>query len=339
MDDKYLNNFLLTFTILCLFGLAFFVLKDIILALLLGTILGFMFHPVYLFLNKRIKSPTITSLIMCALLLLIITIPLWFLAPTLFNQSFNLYVSSQSVDLTNPLNKIFSYFLHSEKMSSEMTSRIVSLITKSANSFVNFSSEFLTSLPNLFLRFLIVLFAFFYFLRDKEQILNYIQGVLPFSKEVGKKFFVQTSEITTSILYGQFVIGLVQGIIVGIGFLIFGVPNTLLLTILAAIAGILPIIGTTIIWLPVSIYLVVSGSIFGGVGVIFFGLLSNAAETFSKPLWVSKRAKIHPAIILVGMIGGLFAFGFLGFILGPLALAYLFIVLDLYKNKNESNSE
>ena len=82
-----------------------------------------------------------------------------------------------------------------------------------------------------------------------------MKSLLPFSKEVEKKIFDYSKGITSSVLYGQVIIGILQGIAAGLGFFIFGVPKALFLTLLAMMAGIFPIIGTTIIWLPVAIYL------------------------------------------------------------------------------------
>lgn len=140
--------------------------------------------------------------------------------------------------------------------------------------------------------------------------------------------------ITASVIYGQVIIGVLQGIIVGIGFFIFGVPNALLLTMLASLAGIFPIIGTGIIWIPVVIYLLIEGSTFTTIGVLIFGIISSSVDNFLRPIIVAKRTDIHTSILMIGMIGGLFLFGVLGFILGPLILSYLLILLELYRNKN-----
>lgn len=334
MDEKYFNKFITTIILASLFIISYFVVRKILMSLILGIILAFTFHPMYRYLNKKTKSPNFSAMLLCILLLVIIFVPVWFLSPIVFNQTFDLYISAQSLQLDDSLGKVFLYFFDSPQLSSELILKTNVLISKVLNYFVNLASEVLVDLPNLFLQFLIVIFVFFYFLRDKEIFKEYLMGIFPFSKEIEKKFFTQTNEITVSILYGQFLIGSLQGLIVGAGFYLFNVPNPLIWAIAATIAGILPIIGTTIIWLPIALYIGLTSSIFSGIGIAFFGLLSNAAETFGRPLWVSRQASIHPAIVFIGMIGGLFYFGFLGFILGPLVLAYLFIVLDLYRVKN-----
>ena len=118
-----------------------------------------------------------------------------------------------------------------------------------------------------------------------------------------------------------------------VGFFIFGVPNALLLTLLAVLAGIFPIIGTMIVWVPVVVYLFLEGSNLSAFGISLFGIFSSTIDNFLKPLIISKRTDLHPSLVLVGMIGGLFLFGVLGFVLGPLILAYLLIILETYRKK------
>jgi predicted PurR-regulated permease PerM len=162
---------------------------------------------------------------------------------------------------------------------------------------------------------------------------NYIKSILPFSKEVEKKIFENTYGLTASIIYGQIFVGLIQGIIVSLGLFLFGVPNALLLTLVACIAGIIPIFGPVVVWVPVTIYLIAAGNPFAALGMSIFGLISSVIDNILKPIIVSKRTSIHSSVILIGMVGGFFLFGMLGLILGPLVLAYLLVILEIYRNK------
>ena len=157
--------------------------------------------------------------------------------------------------------------------------------------------------------------------------------ILFFSKDVEKKLIQSSTDITISVVYGQIVIGIIQGLIVGFGFLIFGVPKTIFLTLLAVIAGILPIIGPTIIWIPVVLYLLSNGNTFAAAGVAVFGVISFAIDHFVRPYLITKSSKMHPLLSLIGMTGGFFFFGVLGFLLGPLILAYVIIILEVYRGK------
>lgn len=333
MEDIYFKKIVTIIVLLILIVLSFFLLKPILLSIIVGFILAFIFTPVYNWLYKIIKSKNISSLLLCFLLILLIILPLWFFTPIFIDQSIKLYLASQQMDFVTPLKNIFPSLFAAEEFSAEIGSIIYSFVTKITNSLVNSFSQLILNFPTLFLQFLVVFFTFFFALKDKEKIVSYIQSLSPFSKDVEKKLFKSSKDITSSVIYGQIVIGMIQGLIAGLGFIIFKVPNALILTLFASLAGIFPIIGPAIVWVPVAIYLFIEGNTVAAFGVILFGLLASVIDNFLRPILVSKRTMMHPALILVGMIGGFFLFGILGFILGPLIIAYLFIILEIYRNK------
>lgn len=319
------------FTLLAV--LAFLVLKPVFISIIVGLILAFIFTPVYDLLNKHIKSGNISAGIIVLLLLIIIILPIWLLTPIILKQSFSLFEAAQQIDFVKPLQSIFPSLFASQQFSSEIGSILSSFTSKIASSLVNSIAQIILDFPTIVLQLTVVFFTFFFALRDKELIIDYIKSVLPFSKEVDKKLFDHSKLITSAVLYGHVVVGLIQGIVIGIGFFIFGVPNALILTLLASLAGILPIVGTVIVWLPVVVYLFVGGNAVAAWGIVIFGLLSSNIDNVLRPIIVSKRAKIHTGILLVSTIGGLFFFGILGFILGPLIISYLLILLEIYRGK------
>ncbi len=333
MDDIYFRRVITAVLLAVLIVLSFFLLKPILLSVIMGFILVFAFTPLYDKLYKLIKSKNIVSSIICLLLVLLIFLPLWFLTPTLIDQSIKFYLSVQNIDFITPLQSFFPSLFASEEFSVEIGSILSLFITKSANSLMNSFSQLILNFPNMFLQFLVVFFTFFFVLKDKEKLIAYIQSLLPFSKEVEKRLFKSSKDITSSVIYGQVIVGIVQGLVAGIGFFIFKVPNALILTLFAALGGIIPIIGPGIVWIPVAIYLFITENTFAAIGVLIFGLASSIIDNIIKPLFVSKRTTLHPALIIIGMVGGFFLFGILGFILGPLIIAYLLIVLEIYRDK------
>jgi len=265
-------------------------------------------------------------------------LPFWFLTPIIIDQSIKIYIASQQMDFVVILKKIFPSLFASEDFSSEIGSILYSFTTKTTSYFMNILSKLILNFPTLLLQFFVTFFTFFFVLRDKEKIVSYIKSLLPFSKDIEEKLFESSREITSSVIYGQVIIGMIQGLIVGFGFFIFGVPNALFLTLLASIAGIFPIIGTTIIWLPVTIYFFIAGNTFPALGIGIFGIISNTIDNIIRPAFVSKKTKMHPLPVLIGMIGGLFFFGVIGFILGPLILAYALIIIEIYRLKKDSEN-
>jgi len=335
MDEDYLKKITTIVILIILLVLSFLLVRPLLLAIITGLILAFIFSPIYDWFHKHTKSKNFSALLICLLLLVLIILPLWFLTPIVIDQSIKIYSAAQQIDFITPLKNFFPDFFASEQFSSEVGSTIYSFVNKITSSLLDSFSQLILNFPKLLLQLLIVFFVLFFVLRDKENLVKYIQSLLPFSKEIEKKLFKSSRDMTISVLYGQVVIGIIQGIIAGIGFFIFKVPNALLLTLFAAIAGIFPIVGTALVWVPVVIYLVIAGNSLPALGVMIFGIISSLMENLIKPAFVSKRTNINTSLILIGMIGGLLLFGLLGIVLGPLILAYLLIILELYRKKGE----
>ncbi len=318
---------LISFTVL-----SFLLLKPILLSIITGILLAFIFNPIYEWIYKITKSKNFSAMLICVSFGLLIILPILFLTPILIEQTLRLYLTAQQGELLMLIQNISSSFVP-EELSININYMIVSFSTKTTNFLIDSLSQLIINLPGLFLQSIVIFFTFFFTLRDKKQLISYVKNLLPFTENVKKSLFNSTRNITYSVLYGQVVVGIIQGILVGLGFFIFHVPNALILTLIASLAGILPVLGTPLIWVPVVIYLLIDGNILGAIGVGIFGILSATIDNFLKPMIISRKTKMHSAIVLIGMIGGFFLFGILGFILGPLILAYLFMLIEIYRKK------
>ena len=336
MDDIYFRKIMTAIILLALLVLSFLLLKPILLSIIFGILLAFIFSPLYNKVYLLTKMKNLSAMLICFLLVIVIVLPFWFLTPVFIDQSFKIYMAAQQMDFVTPLQSLFPSLLASEQFSIEIGSTIQSFVTKLANYFVNSLSQIILNFPTIFLQLMVVFFTFYFTLRDKKILVEYIKSFSPFPKEVEKKLFQSSKNLTTSMLYGQFIIGILQGLIAGIGFFIFGVPNAITLTLLAMLAGIFPIIGTTIIWVPTTIYLLMAGNTFSAIGVVLFGIIASTVDNFLRPIFVSKRTNLNSSVILIGQLGGLFFWAVLGLILGPLILAYMLILLELYRGKKKS---
>lgn len=334
MDENYFRKITTTVILIILAVLSFFLVKPILLSVIIGFILAFMFSPVYDLLLKLVRFKNLAASIICIILLLIVILPLWFFTPMLINESISLYHASQQLDLITPLKAIFPSLFASQEFSQEVGSITQSFITRMINSLVTYLGNILLDFPTLLLQIFVTFFIFYYAIRDKEKIISYIKSLLPFSKEVEKKLFESTRDITFSVLYGNIIVGIIQGIILGIGFFIFGVPNAFILLIVGILVGIFPVLGPSMVGIPVAVVMLLAGNTFAAWGILVFTLISSLSDHIFRPLFVSRKTQLNNAVVLVGMVGGFLFFGILGFILGPLILAYLVIILEIYRNKN-----
>ncbi len=333
MDDTFFKKGLTVVIILGLAVLTFLMLKPILLAIILGILLAFIFTPLYNKIVKLIKAPKLVAILICILLIWLIVLPLWFLLPIIIDQSIKLYMASQQLDFITPLKKIFPTIFVSNDLAAQVGPMLHSFVTNATNSIMNGFANLVLQFPTIMLQTSVVFFTLFFVIKEKEKIISYIQSLLPFSPEIQKKMLKLSKDITSSVLIGQIVLGMIQGVILGAGLFIFKVPNALLFTLFGMIAGVLPIVGPALVWVPTAIYLFMADNTFAGVGIIIFGLISSFSDSLIRPFFVSRKAELSPAVVLIGMIGGFIMFGVLGFIIGPLILAYLLIILDLYRKK------
>lgn len=332
-EKSFWKNATSTVILAVLLALSFFLIKPILLSIISGIILAFVFTPLYNKLLKKIPKKGLSAFLICFLFIIVLLVPLWFATPVLIDQSISIYFASQKMDFVTPLETIFPSLFQVEGFSNEIGSIVYSFVTNLTNSIMNMLSKLILNFPIIFLHSLVMFFTFFFVLRDNDKFVRYIQSLLPFQKDVEDKLFKSSKDITSSIIYGQIVLGIIQGLIAGLSFYIFGVENALFLLILACAAGIFPIIGTSVVWIPVAIYLLMINQPIAMIGVVAFGIVGAIIENVIKPIFVSKRTNVHSAIILLGMIGGLFFIGILGVIIGPLILSYLLIVLEMYRDK------
>jgi len=333
MEENNLNKITALIILVSILVLSFFLLKPVLLSIIVGFILAFIFFPIYNKIYSLTKMKNVSAMIVSVVLILLIILPIWFLTPIILNQSIKFFVSSQQIDFVLILKKIFPSIFASQEFSAQIGSVISSSVAKTTNSLMNAFANFILNFPIFILQLLVVSFTFFFSLRDKEQLITYVKSLLPFSKDVEKKLFDYSKEITFSVIYGQVIIGILQGIITGAGFFIFRVPNALLFTSFAVVASIVPMLGPVFIWVPIVIYLILAGNTSAAVGVTIFGLIASTVDNFLRPIIISRRTRVPPSIIVVGMVGGIFLFGVLGLILGPLILSYLLIILELYRKK------
>jgi len=338
INEKVFRKVSVAIVILILAILAFMIIRPVVISIIFGLILAYIFKPVYKIIKKIFKNPSLSALIICLFALLILFIPIWFLAPILLKQVLDIYISLQQVDIVSILSAIFPSSLLSEQFTVELTNAFDNFVSGTINLILNHVGDILLNLPNILFQLFIVLIVFFFSLRDADKLNEYIKSLSPFTKEAGQKFFEQSKAVTNAVIYGQIIAGLAQGIIIGIGFYIFGVPNALFLTIIATFASILPIIGAWLVWGPVAISFLLSGNTLAAIGLAIYGsLFVGWIDNLIRPYVVSKKTKVPTAMALIGMIGGLFVFGILGLVIGPLILAYLIILLDFYREKKFSS--
>ncbi len=179
---------------------------------------------------------------------------------------------------------------------------------------------------------LLMLVVLFFFYRDGRKLTGGLWSALPIP-QVRKELIHDTVEkVVSAVVIGVLATATIQGLLAGVGYWIVGLPSPVLLGTLTAIAALVPVIGTMLVWVPAVAYLLLIGHTTAGLVLLGWSVLAvGSADNFLRPLLISGRTGLPFALMALGAIGGLAAFGFFGLVVGPLILAVFMLVFEMYR--------
>ncbi|TCH96973.1 AI-2E family transporter [Roseococcus sp. SYP-B2431] len=310
----------------------FFVLKPFLSSLLWAVILVFCTWPAYRALTDRLKlGPNTAALIMVVVEFLVIGLPLVFATP----------VNREDIDgIRNWIERVFTeglpdlsgVFLAIPFVGAYLndwwqalagdTSRLVSVFRPYAGTIAQAALAVLLALLSGIAEMLIAILLAFFIYRDGAAIARSAYALL--QQVAGKRaarLWELTGNVTRGVVFGLLGTAVVQGFMTFLGLWIAGVPQPVLLGLIAGVISILPV-GAPLVWLPAAIWLMASGSIGWGIFMLIYGAAGiSSVDNFIRPWLIARGADLPLLLTILGALGGVFAFGILGLFLGPVLLA------------------
>ena len=175
----------------------------------------------------------------------------------------------------------------------------------------------------------LVLFILFFFFRDGDAMASRALGLIPLEPGRKARLLQHLQAVTRAVVVGTVLTALVQGALLGLGFWITGLPSPLVFGVLSAVASFIPLVGTALIWVPASLYLLAQGVAWKTIFlVVWSAIVVGSADNILQPLLVSGKAQIGTLTVFIGVLGGLAAFGFIGLFLGPVILALVQALIE-----------
>ncbi len=179
----------------------------------------------------------------------------------------------------------------------------------------------------------IFILGLFFFLRDGDKFKQIIIKLSPLQNEHDERIMRRIGAAVNSVVLGTLLVALAQGLLAGIGFMIFGLPSPVLWASVAAIASLIPSVGTALVMVPAALFVGVVSGWWWGLGLLAWGILIvGSIDNILRPLVIERGVNIHPFLILLSVFGGLSLFGFSGFIIGPIVLSLMFALTDIYRD-------
>lgn len=171
----------------------------------------------------------------------------------------------------------------------------------------------------------IMLYLLFFFLRDGRTLARMVRRAIPMRSEHTDYLLHKFATVVRATVKGTVVVALVQGLLGGLAFAVLGIHGAVLWGVAMAVLALVPAVGAALIWAPVAIWLLASGSPGAGLGLVAWGVgVMGMVDNLLRPLLVGKETKLPDFLVLLSTIGGISIFGINGFVIGP-AIAALFV--------------
>lgn len=340
METKHYNANFFFIVLLGISTLAFFVIKPFLLGIFLASVLAIMLGGPYRFLLKATRgrqhlSAFLTSIGGVVFMLLGIILISTLVANELAGLVRGMASSENSYEAVsqNLINIVqANQFTHSVgadmfinkdlflKISSQLTTWGVALI-----------QAMYVSFANLAMLLFVAFFSLYYFLMEGRNLVSRVMYLSPLKNSHEKLLVDKFVSMTRATVKGALVVGLVQGVIAAMVFMIAGVPSASIWGGLVMLFSLIPLLGSGIVWLPIGIVLLLIGHLWQGMLVITmgFGVISTI-DNFIRPKLVGSGVQMHPLLVLFATLGGLSMFGFFGFIIGPIIMALFLTLWDIY---------
>ncbi len=334
--------------LLVLLYLTFKVAQPFLMYICLGIIFTIALYPVYGWFCKVLKNKSMSSLITILLVLLIIIIPTSTIIGILTVQTKNII---NSVDINQVFNqehfgKVNDYMVNTFGVQANLRQKISDIIG-SMGDVAGYALKIVGSVFDTVLGLFVMFFVMYYGFTEGNEWAKKTRGVLPLDDERKNKLVKQIKDVTKAVIYGDLLIALLQGLLGGIGLFLIGVPNAVFWGFVMTILAFLPVIGTGLVWIPVGIIELINHDVVGGIFILVYGVIVIlGVDYLLRPELVSGKARIHPVVALIGILGGLRLFGVFGIVLGPV-IAALFITMTGFfyqdyiqkKNKEEKSQK
>jgi predicted PurR-regulated permease PerM len=347
MGENSHRNMILWFFLICFLISIFFLgwlLWPFVSTIILAAVVTGVFSPIYSYFRRKMRA-SLASLLTCVLIFFIIFVPIVFFVGILSKEAYDVYLMAKGAVLSDNIRHLIEGSRALEKANLILSNFDIKFTGEELNKAISeagrviglFLYEQARAITSNILKFLVnsffMLLIIYYLLIDKKRLHSFILNISPLPDDQDDKLFQKFKDMAGAILIGNGLGGLIQGILGGIVFAIFGLKSPFFWGVIMGLMAFLPIVGIGVVFIPAAIYLFLVGRIASGIFfVVFYIVLSGGIEYIFKPKLVGQRVQMHTLLVFLSIIGGLKLFGILGIIYGPLIITAFLTLTDIYKS-------
>jgi predicted PurR-regulated permease PerM len=311
-------------------------------AVLWGTVIAILFAPLYRWLSRVMRRRrNLAALTTLAIIVVMVILPLALVTVSLLQEAAGVYARIQAGELN-----VGRYF---RQVYDALPAWAVGLLDrfeltnlgelqKALSAGLLRGSQFLAAqainLGQNTFQFIVSLFVMvyllFFLLRDGDVLFRRIRTAIPLRPEHKRALFEKFTIVIRATVKGNIVVALLQGALGGLIFWLLGIHAPLLWAVVMAVLSLLPAVGAGLVWLPVAVYLLATGSVWQGIVLIAYGVLViGLVDNVVRPILVGQDTKMPDYVVLISTLGGLAVFGINGFVIGPVIAAIFMAAWDI----------
>ncbi|MGA2404629.1 MAG: AI-2E family transporter [Syntrophobacteraceae bacterium] len=326
------------------FYLAYQILFPFVDTLILAIVLASIFNPLQIYLEQRLEGrKNLAALIIVLIITFVIAIPVFVFTSTLVAQGLDtvnrtnewvregkLQQLAQDPRINEYLAKLQERFPFLEANKTNISNDLLSLSRDVGQFLLGKVATILSNVASLIAHFFIMIFIAFYLVRDGREMVSSIRYYTPLRAEQEDRIINGIRVVTKSVLLGTFITAICQGLVGGIAFAVLKFPGLFWGT-MTALASLIPLVGTYLIWVPIALYLALLGEFKSAVFLAVWSIVaSGIIENFVRPFLMKGKSKMSPFYIFLAILGGVQYFGLKGILYGPLILSFAMIMLFIY---------
>jgi len=311
-----------------------------------AILLAFLVHPALTTLNGIVRNRTVCAIILTVVIALGVILPATWLSARLLHEVQTLYTEISTESPNNGFHGMSNWIRqtslgskgarllerHGVRLEDEMQTVALRAAKATSDYVVVRGGTVATNIASFLFHFAIALLTFFYLLRDGETYYESLRELTPLHEEDKAAIFDTLRLTLSSVMRGLMLTALLDGIALGVGYLVLEVPYWALLALATAAAGLLPLGGTMLIWVPVSIYLAVEGGWSSAVIMITWATITLIImDNFVKPAAMRHGTNLPTLALFFGLAGGIEAYGPIGIFAGPAVVAVFAALLRVYR--------
>lgn len=311
-------------------------------ALTWALVLAIVLHPAHLKVEAKTGNRNLAALISVSVAAVAVGLPLIFMAQQLVREAANGAIYLEEVIRGWNANGFASDYPRLSAIALWIEDQLdpAGSVAAFAQWLTGQSTSLLRGSINQVVMFVLTFYFLFYFLRDREHALRWVESLSPLHAPETAYILSRLAETVHATLIGTVVVAAVQGALGGLMFWWLGLPTPVFWGLVMGLLAIVPVLGAFVIWVPAAIYLALEGAwASAAILTIWGGVIVAGIDNLLYPMLVGNRLRLHTVVAFIGAVGGIVLFGASGLVLGPAAIAVTVSLIDILKKRLKVPSE